>query len=785
MLSYTSEIEKQIIADTMNTDNMGKNYDGTYSITGKTLTKEDGVTISLDIKGSAPEEGTVTIKNSVVTLANIKFGKYYVTYTYENKKTSYCSSKKEYPTSCETSDSSTGDNTETGTNTLGTVTLGAFVPNGYAQSKTVLITYSGNGAYLLKPSVDVTTDVEATTCSSVTNGAYTCAGTSIEANGTLKANTWYKVTSNPTLTFTSNGTVDAKVADGTNYVNGTATTVANIDTTAPTSASFTTSKTTNSITVTASGTDNESSIAYYQFSKDGGSTWYPSSPQTSKTYTFSGLSTGTYSIKVRVMNGTYDNNGQNEMNTTESTAANVTTNALGTVTLGTSSPSGYAQSKTVKITYSGNGTYLLKPSVDVTTDVEATTCSSVTNGSYTCAGISISANGTLKANTWYKVTSNPTLTFTSNGTVDAKVADGTNYVNGTATTVANIDRTAPTNASFTTSQTANSITVTASGTDNESNIAYYQFSKDGGSTWYPSSPQTSNTYTFSELTGTTYSIKVKVYNGTYPNNTTNNSLESDTKTITLIKMVSLKEGDYVKMTPTKTTYTIAADDTGCTSSGYCDNGTTQTINPSELTLWRVIRVNDDNTYDAVSVYTSSTTVEFYGQTGYQKLVGTLNMIAKQYENSNYTTGSRMMGYNGQTGTITTELTKANSGTSSTSSSTTAAQEAKGAGDKWYTTDTGLVNSVFGTVVANKVETTTATNYWIASRIYNYSSSASYGWSGRYVMSSGIFSNGNLYNYYSGGYSHHGSAYAARPIITLKSELYASGTGTETDPYVLK
>jgi type IV pilus assembly protein PilA len=643
-------------------------------------------------------------------------------------------------------------------NALGTVTLGVSSPSGYAQSKTVLITYSGNGAYLLKPSVDVTIDVEATTCSSVTNGSYTCSGTSISANGTLKANTWYQVTSNPTLTFTSNGTVDAKVADGTNYVNGTATTVASIDRTAPTNASFTTSKTTNSIMVIASGTDNESSIAYYQFSKDGGSTWLPSSPQTSKTYTFSGLSSGTYSIKVRVMNGTYDNDGQNEMNTTESTATNVTTSALGTVTLGTSSPSGYAQSKTVKITYSGNGTYLLKPSVDVTTSVAATTCSSVTNGSYTCTGTSISANGTLKADTWYQVTSNPTLTFTSNGTVDAKVADGTNYVNGTATTVANIDRTAPTNASFTTSKTANSITVTASGTDEESNIAYYQFSKDGGSTWYPSSPQTSKTYTFSGLSvGTTYSIKVKVYNGTYPNNTTNNSLASDTKTVTL----KLQVGDYVKMTPTKS---------------------------RELTLWRVIKASLDGTYDAVSVYTTASgTLSFTGDGAYRTSVRELNKIAKEYENSNYTTGSRMMGYDGQTEEITNTSEFTYPTTRLKSSTNSNNYEYLGGGDTLYDRDVMLVRSVFGTLRTYKVGTTQATGYWLASRYFYYGSSTYYYWSGRYINSSGDIAVSNAMYKCNGGScsSSNSSGYAFRPIITLKSELYASGTGKEDDPYVLE
>jgi hypothetical protein len=371
MLSYTSEIEKQIIADTMNTDNMGKNYDGTYSITGKTLTKEDGVTISLDIKGSAPEEGTVTIKNSVVTLAKIKFGKYYVTYTYENKETSYCSSKKEYPTSCDSS------------------------------------------------------------------------------------------------------------------------------------------------------TDNSSS--------------------------------------------------------------------------------------------------------DNTTEPEE-------------------------------------------------------------------------------------------------------------------------------------------------------------------EPINVAVGDYVQMTPTEKEYTISSASTGCsetTNASSDDKCGEQIINPSELTLWRVIRVNeDDNTYDAVSVYTSSTTVRFYGQTGYQKLVGTLNKIAQQYENASYTVGSRMMGYSKQTETIEVDLTTSNSGTSSTSDTTTETQEKQGAGDTWYQTDTNSVNNVFGNLKANKVGTTTTTEYWLASRYYNYTSSTSYLWFGRYVGSSGNIGGYMLY-YYSPNSGSHSLTCAVRPIITLKSELYATGTGTEDDPYVLK
>ncbi len=85
------------------------------------------------------------------------------------------------------------------------------------------------------------------------------------------------------------------------------------------------SATTNSITVTASGTDNESSIVRYQFSIDN-ETWVPSIPQTSNEYTFNDLQMGVaYSIKVRVINETYINNGQNELNTIESSTQTITT----------------------------------------------------------------------------------------------------------------------------------------------------------------------------------------------------------------------------------------------------------------------------------------------------------------------------------------------------------------------------------------------------------------------------------------------------------------------------
>jgi hypothetical protein len=252
--------------------------------------------------------------------------------------------------------------------------------------------------------------------------------------------------------------------------------------------------------------------------------------------------------------------------------------------------------------------------------------------------------------------------------------------------------------------------------------------------------------------------------------------------------ITVAVGDYVKMTPTIESYNIDNSLTNCqTSTSACSSGY-QTIKPSELTLWRVIRVNDNGTYDAVSVYTSSTTVTFSDKTGYLKLVGTLNTIAKQYENSTYTTGSRMMGYNGQTETIT-DTSKFTTTAPWTKSTSDNSNEAVGGGDILYTTDTTSVKDVFGTLVANKVGTTTATIYWLASRYYNYTSSTAYFLVGRCVNSHGNVSYSNNLYYYSSSWGSSGSAYAVRPIITLKT-LYEddikSGTGaTEDDPYVLE
>ena len=247
------------------------------------------------------------------------------------------------------------------------------------------------------------------------------------------------------------------------------------------------------------------------------------------------------------------------------------------------------------------------------------------------------------------------------------------------------------------------------------------------------------------------------------------------------KKSTLSLGDYISYTPSKTSYTTDTAYTGYTS--------TQTINPSELNLWRVLSINGDGTVDLISENVSSVAVFFRGQTGYQNLVGYLNVLASQYETPGITVGSRHFGYNGQTEFITDTTyfvnpapwTCTTNGASGNCTPDPDDYEAYGGGDTLYTTDYDLVNTVLGTRVAKEVGTSTATDYWMASRYYNLSSATYYRWSGRYVAASGSNSNNYLYYWSSGSFYTRNDRDAIRPIVTLASTLSYSGVGNKDYP----
>ena len=165
------------------------------------------------------------------------------------------------------------------------------------------------------------------------------------------------------------------------------------------------------------------------------------------------------------------------------------------------------------------------------------------------------------------------------------------------------------------------------------------------------------------------------------------------------------------------------------------------------------------------------------------MVGYLNVLASQYENSTYTKGSRHFGYNGQTEYITdtTKFVHPAPWTCSTGGSCNPV-ESQGGGDTLYKTDFNLVNTVLATKVVTKPNSASGSPSWMASRNYSYSSSTSYGWYGHNVDASGANNINHLYDYVGSSFITSSNSKSLRPIVTLKSGLKYTGSGTADDPF---
>ena len=158
--------------------------------------------------------------------------------------------------------------TKTGNSTTGITTVTfkkiSQVPTNtsYAQSKTVKVNYVAtnvtNPTYYVKTTVATTSTINGYNCGTSTNPG-TCGTT---ATKSYVANTWYKVTESPDITLKENGTIRARINDGIIYSTSSDYVETKIDPTAPINVTLTKGTvTTNSITVVASATDNESGIS--------------------------------------------------------------------------------------------------------------------------------------------------------------------------------------------------------------------------------------------------------------------------------------------------------------------------------------------------------------------------------------------------------------------------------------------------------------------------------------------------------------------------------------------
>ena len=265
-----------------------------------------------------------------------------------------------------------------------------------------------------------------------------------------------------------------------------------------------------------------------------------------------------------------------------------------------------------------------------------------------------------------------------------------------------------------------------------------------------------------------------------------------------------KLGDYIDMTPTSTSYTpdrillgLAEYDTNQGNP----SGTTvsDSLNPSQLDVWRVIKINPDCSVEVVSEYASTKTIKFSSKLGYQNYIYVLNETAKQYANTTYTLNPntapdgafRSVGYSGQTKQITDtskidDLTlgqlngdwyKVGSG-----------EEALGGGDVGYGRDLQLMNDANVQLRAFSKDSSVHSSfvdYWIASREYYWGASNYWSFCLSYAVSTDYITSVSIL--YGDGNHFHDAVHEAsiRPIITLKPGLsIASGSGTSDSHYTL-
>ncbi len=221
-------------------------------------------------------------------------------------------------------------------------------------------------------------------------------------------------------------------------------------------------------------------------------------------------------------------------------------------------------------------------------------------------------------------------------------------------------------------------------------------------------------------------------------------------------------GSYISMTPTSTSFMPSGELTGCLNDADC---TQNTLNPSELNLWRVIKKNDDGTIDIVSEHVSSEKVVFRGSTGYLNFVKALNEIAKEYGNDKFVKSARYMGYSNQI-EVCEELS-----------------EIVCPEDIGYETDVNLVTTAIGNIKATKIDGS-AEYYWLASRHIDAYSDQTKIYFGRWIGPNGAL---NAFLLVSGSGQVVMYKNAIRPILTLKKDVVISGGNGESaeSAYILK
>ena len=332
--------------------------------------------------------------------------------------------------------------------------------------------------------------------------------------------------------FTENGTMYAALTDGNNYGAAASYEVTNIDTVKPVIKNIT--ATTNTIKITA--TDEASGIYSYAISD---------SETMPKTFT-------TIDNNTKIFNKIFENLKQ-------------TTKYYVWVKDVAGNISEFASTKTETVPKLTDANATITKSPNDWTKQEVTATASTTEKNYTLQ--------TKKDNGEWQTTN--TQKFTENGTIYARLWDGTNAGEEIYKTITNIDKIAPNAFIPKTTVTTNSITVDGTTTDaiatdtnGCSGVKEYRFSKDGGKTY--TGAQTSSIYTFNELTQKTeYPIVVEVKDNA--ENITTGKINATTNTIP-----KASGATYTPTTWTKGNVTVTLTTMKEYSTVYTTDGTAPT-----------------------------------------------------------------------------------------------------------------------------------------------------------------------------------------------------------------
>ena len=235
----------------------------------------------------------------------------------------------------------------------------------------------------------------------------------------------------------------------------------------------------------------------------------------------------------------------------------------------------------------------------------------------------------------------------------------------------------------------------------------------------------------------------------------------------------IKIGDYVSYTPIIKNYELDSQLSGCDSN--------QTINPSELNLWRVIRKNEDGSLELLSEYVSSSVIYFCRKKGYMNFVGVLNLLAEQYETFGITSNSRNLGFHTQTEYLSS-LEEWNCSTNEACQP----KEVFGGGDDFYEEDVLLVQKIYDNkLIAYDInERSKAKDYFISSRLFSWNE-ANFGYHVRFVTALGGIDSLYVYGFDGISYVDHFKEGSLRPIVVLESDIKASdGEGSISNPWII-